>query len=230
MRAQRVAALIPAFNVSEGLSSLIARIQPYVERVIVVDDGSTDDTGETSRRAGAFVIRHSENRGKGTALRTGFEYFIREGYDGCIILDGDGQHDPKDIPIFLREAARSDAGVIIGNRMSQNVSMPVIRRWTNQFMSFILSHRLGVFIPDTQCGFRYIRADVLRVIQIESTRFAIDSEILIEARRHGFKIASVPIQTIYQNQKSNIQPIRDTYFFLRLLFKKPSKKEKGKNG
>ena len=217
---KKIAALVPALNESKNLASLIPAIQKWVRDVIVIDDGSTDDTAEVARRAGASVLHHPNNRGKGASLRTGFHYVLDKGYEGCLILDGDGQHSPEDIPAFLEHTSDPTVGVLIGNRMEETLTMPRLRRWTNAFMSFLLSCFLHENIPDTQCGFRYIRTEVLRVSHLKTSRYAIDSEILIEARSHGFRILSVPVRTIYRNQKSGIRPLRDTYFFLKLLFEK----------
>ncbi len=217
---QKVVALIPAFNEGKNLTLLIPEIQRWVKDVIVVDDGSTDDTAEVARKNGALLLHHPKNRGKGAALRTGFHYLLAKGYEGCVILDGDGQHSPQDIPSFLKSGSDPKVGVVLGNRMQETSTMPALRRFTNTFMSSLLSKFLKEEMPDTQCGFRYIRADLLRNLDLHASRYDIDSEILIEAKRHGFRIASVPVQTIYRSEKSGIHPLRDTYFFLRLLFKK----------
>ena len=216
----KVVALIPAYNESKNLSSLIPAVQKWIRDVVVIDDGSTDPTAEVARSAGASVLHHPENRGKGAALQTGFRYLSDKGYEGCLILDGDGQHSPEDIPVFLESRADPRIGVVIGNRMQETSTMPRLRRWTNAFMSFVLSRFLREEIPDTQCGFRYIRAELLRLSDLNASRYAIDSEILIEAKRHGFRIKSVPVRTIYRDQKSGIRPLRDTYFFLKLLLEK----------
>ena len=220
MNHRKIAVLIPALNEAKNLGSLISEIQKQTPDVIVVDDGSTDGTAEVSKGAGAHLLRHPTNFGKGMALRTGFQYLLEKGYEGCLILDGDGQHSPQDIPSFLRESLVPEVGVVIGNRMQETATMPLIRIWTNRLMSLIVSKLLKEDIPDSQCGFRYIRSEVLRVSDLSASRYDIDSEILIEAKRHGFRIVSVPIQTIYRDQKSGIRPLRDTYFFLKLLLQK----------
>lgn len=220
MNPKRIAALIPALNEGEHLKELIPQVKKYIPDVIVVDDGSSDNTSEVAIQAGAHLLRHPKNRGKGEALRTGFHYLLGHGFEGCLILDGDGQHHPEDIPSFLSFVDHPEVGVVVGDRMGEPLPMPFVRRWTNRLMSFILSKLLGEKIPDTQCGFRYFQVELLRRADFMSSRYAIESELLIEAKRHGFKIRSVPVRTIYKDQKSGIRPIRDTYYFLRLLFRK----------
>ena len=213
----KIVALIPALNEAKTLGSLILEIQRWLPDVIVVDDGSTDQTSEISIESGAHVISHSKNCGKGMALRSGFLYLLEKGYGGCVVIDGDGQHSPQDLPVFLNAAKDPQVGVIVGNRMGETSSMPFIRRLTNRLMSFILSRLLQEEIPDTQCGFKFIRSDLLRVLDLKASKYEIESEMLIEAKRHGFRIVSVPVRTIYRDWKSSIQPLRDTYLFLKLL-------------
>jgi len=217
MNGPKIVALIPAFNEAKTLGSLIPEIQRWLPDVIVVDDGSTDQTSEIAKKNGAHVIAHPKNFGKGMALRSGFRTLLEKGYDGCVIVDGDGQHSPQDLPSFLNAAKDPQVGVIVGNRMRETSSMPFIRRLTNRFMSFVLSRLLQSDIPDTQCGFKFIRSDLLRVLELKASKYEIESEVLIEAKRHGFRIVSVPIRTIYKDEKSSIQPLRDTCLFLRLL-------------
>jgi len=216
----QIIVLIPAYNEEKHLRKLLTEIQEHITDIVVINDGSHDRTCEIAEQSGVHLLQHPKNLGKGVALRTGFQYILEKEYDGCVVLDGDAQHSPQDLPTFLKVAQDPRVGVVIGNRMDDATSMPLIRRWTNWIMSSILSKCIGQSVPDTQCGYRYIRSDVLKVIDLSSKRYAIDSEILIEANRHGFQITSVPIRTIYRNQKSGIQPFRDTYYFFKLLFEK----------
>ena len=156
----RIIALIPAFNEAKRIGPLVEQVRPYVQEVVVVDDGSSDGTSALAKAAGATVLRHPQNHGKGKALQSGFHYVLQRQAEGYLILDGDGQHSPQDIPTFLK-AASEGAGVVIGNRMDQTEGMPLIRQWTNRFMSYLLSRLLEQEIPDSQCGYRFIRSEVL---------------------------------------------------------------------
>jgi glycosyltransferase involved in cell wall biosynthesis len=187
--------------------------------VVVVDDGSTDGTSEAARAAGAHVLTHEVNLGKGAALRTGFEYAVEKGYDAVITMDGDGQHDPKAIPDFLEALQKCDADVIVGTRMHAVGDMPKLRIWTNRTTSRVVSFLAGQKIPDSQSGFRLIKVRVLRDIvkSFVTSRYDTESELLIRAARRGYKSASVGIRSIYRGTVSHINPVVDTLRFLRLV-------------
>ncbi len=212
--------LIPAFNEEKAIVEIIRYIRTYGLDVIVIDDGSTDNTAEEARKINAVVFSHERNRGKGQALRTGFEHVIRNGYDGVILMDADGQHSPWGVKDFLEHAAGSKADIIIGNRMGHPEGMPLTRRWTNIFTSFVISKLARQRIPDSQCGFRLIRSGVLKKISLSTFKYDTDSEMLIEAARKGFRIESIPILSIYAGQESQINPLIDTFRFFGLIFRK----------
>jgi dolichol-phosphate mannosyltransferase len=211
--------LIPSYNESRTIGNLIKEIKAMNLDVVVVDDGSLDGTPVIARQAGAQVILHGRNMGKGISLRDGFEYALKKGYEVVITMDGDGQHDPKSLYSFLEKAGSSKAGIIIGNRMKDPTNMPFIRRLTNKFMSWILSRMSGQHIPDSQCGFRLINRGVLEKIVLSASKYEIESEILLRAAKEGFVIESIPIRTIYEGQQSSINPFFDTLRFIRLVLK-----------
>ena len=136
-----------------------------------------------------------------------------------LFLDADGQHDPAEIPAFIETINRSNADLVIGNRMLNLESMPLIRRWTNQFMSWQIGRICKLPIPDSQCGFRLARKELLPVLMAPSNRFEFESESIILAARQGFRLGFVPIRTIYTGQHSKIRPFRDTVRYLRLIRK-----------
>ncbi len=215
----RICVVVPAFNESETVGKLTGKLLPYVEEVIVVDDGSTDHTSRKAEEAGATVLRHFRNRGKGAALRTGFNHAVKAGYDGVITIDADGQHDYREIPLFINEARKCGADIILGTRMGSVSRMPLIRLLTNIVTSFIVSILSHQRISDSQTGFRLIKREVLEKVNLKTRNYEAESEILIKAGRQGFKITEIPIKTIYGKQSSNINAFTDTLRFIRLVLK-----------
>ena len=215
--AGRYCVVIPAFQAAKTIEPLVRDIKRQGLAVIVVDDGSTDRTAEAAAAHGALVISHLRNHGKGQALRTGFAYALRERYDGVVTMDSDGQHDPTEIPRLIQTGERQHAGIVLGNRMSRNDVMPRVRRLTNQIMSRIISALARQSIPDSQCGFRVIRKEVLEDVPLRTTRFEIETELLLRATARRWKIVSVPIQSIYREHESHIRPVRDTMRFIALV-------------
>jgi len=207
--------LIPVYNEAGHLKQLIRDVRSVIPEVIVVDDGSCDGSEQIAQQYGARVIRHEKNLGKGAALRTGFDTVLDGEWEAVITMDGDGQHDYQDIPAFVRAAAQAD--MVIGNRMANPENMPLVRFLTNKSMSLLISSLTGQNIPDTQCGFRLIRREVLKNLDFATSNFESESEILIEASRKRYRIVSVPIKTIYREEKSKIRPVRDTLRFLKLI-------------
>lgn len=212
--------LIPAFNEAARVGDVITKTRAVVPQVVVVDDGSADATSEVARAAGAIVLRHEQNRGKGAAIATALDYFARSNAEFAVLLDADGQHDPAEIPQFLEEADRTGAGIVVGTRMRETRHMPLVRRLTNEFTSWITSKLARQRIPDSQCGYRLLRRDVLKDLRFSTARFETETEMLIQAGRAGHKIASVPVRTIYEEGRvSRIHPLRDTVRFFSLVGK-----------
>lgn len=209
--------LIPAYNEGKRIADVVRDVLSVCPNVVVVDDGSPDDTAEQARSAGATeVLVQNPNQGKGAALNRGFEHARKKGYEFVVTIDGDGQHAADDIPAFI-DAYGEGVRVIIGNRMSDTATMPLVRRWTNRFMSRLISRKMGQFVPDTQNGFRLYKTEVIPQIKTESQRFAAESEILLELAAEGVKMGSVPVKVIYRDEKSKINPFRDTYRFFKML-------------
>jgi len=215
--------LIPAYNESKQIGPLLERLTALGLKALVIDDGSTDGTGSVAESKGATVITHASNMGKGASLKTGFEHILRSGggAEQIIVMDADGQHAPEEISKFLDAATIQKDVLVIGNRMGNPEMMPLDRKLTNRFMSFIVSSICGQRIPDTQCGFRLLKKDLLKSITIEFSRFEVESELLIKAARAGKKIVSVPIQALYGKEKSQIKAFPDTIRFITFLFRLP---------
>lgn len=214
-----VCILIPAYNESKTITQLVTGVKDMGLHVVVVDDGSVDNTALLASEAGAIVLSNKRNQGKGATLQKGFQYVVDKKYDGVICMDGDGQHAIADLDNFLNSPNLQKNTVINGNRMTNSKDMPFVRLYTNRFMSFLISSVCGQKVPDTQCGFRYIGRDILQSIQLTSGCYEIESEILIKSSKKGFSIHSVPIQTIYQGEASHIRPVRDTVRFFAYLLK-----------
>lgn len=216
-REPRGCVVVPAYREAGRIGAVVRAIRTYLADVIVVDDGSPDDTGREAEAAGAVVIRHTVNQGKGAALATAFREAGRRGFDFVITLDGDGQHAPGDIPGFVREYRASGTPVLVGNRMGDVRSMPLVRWLTNRFMSWLLSREMGQRVPDTQCGYRLYQLAAISGATIQSARFAAESEILMDLSHKGMVIGSVPVVTLYGTEKSKIHPLRDTVRFFSML-------------
>lgn len=215
-----VIALIPAYNEAERIGRVIQQARAHVTEVVAIDDGSADQTSTVAREAGATVLRHEQNKGKGATILTGLDYFRRSVAEYAILLDADGQHDPAEIPKFVEEARRTGAGIVCGTRMEDTKEMPVVRKWTNRFTSWLTGKLARQPVPDSQCGYRLVARAVLPDLKLSTVRFETETEMLIQAGRAGHKIVSVPIRTIYvAGRNSHIQPCRDTVRFFRLVRK-----------
>lgn len=220
--------IIPTYNESKAIGGVVGGLKKQGMDVLVVDDGSVDGTGRIAKEKGAALITSAKNRGKGASLKDGIDHILKNDYAAAIMMDGDGQHNPLDVPRFINTAEETGADVIVGNRMGDTRSMPALRRMTNGFMSRLISGFTGQSIPDSQCGFRLIKRNALEKVRIISRKYEIESEILIKAAKSRFKIISIPIKAIYQGESSKINPIIDTLRFIRMLisiaFQKDAKK------
>ena len=214
-----ISVLIPSYNEARTIGKIIRQIKAQGLGVYVVDDGSSDNTAAIAEGEGAIVLRHKKNMGKGASLREGFRRILEKPFAAVIVMDGDDQHEASSIPAFIKEAEESGADIIIGNRMLDTGSMPYTRKKTNYFMSYLISRMCGQAIPDTQCGYRLIKRKVLEEVTLDSSNFETESELIIKAARKGFKISSVPIKAVYQDEKSRINPILDTLRFMAFLVK-----------
>ena len=175
--------------------------------VVVVDDGSTDDTATQAEAAGATVIRQVPNQGKGAALRAGFRHALDRGADAVVTLDADGQHDPDEIPAFLAAFERDRPELVIGRRdFSQ---MPPVRRLSNTLGGWVFSAAVGRGVPDNQSGYRLIGRRLMRaLLDSDESGFEFEVEMIARCIALGLPIAWVPIRTIYAGEPSHIRPWR----------------------
>jgi glycosyltransferase involved in cell wall biosynthesis len=217
--ADTVCAIIPAHEEERFIAEVVCAVRAHVDKVIVVDDHSQDNTGLAAATAGASVIRHPQRLGKGAAIKTGLRRAAAENYDYFLFLDGDGQHDPSEIPSFVDKVSRSKTDLVVGNRMNNPATMPWVRRLTNRFMSWQIGNLCRHKLPDSQCGYRMASRRLLSVLLQSSDGFAFETECLLLAARNGYSIDFVPIRTIYRAEQSKIRPARDTFGYFQVLSK-----------
>ncbi len=186
--------VIPAYNEGERIGKVIKEVKRYCERVAVVDDGSKDDTAEIAEGMGAVVLRHMINLGKGAALKTGCDFAAENGAEKIIVIDADGQHEPKEIPNFLK--ALDDADIVFSYRRIGG-QMPFVLRIGNRFINLLAYMLYGVKLGDTQCGYRAFNADAYRQIRWNASDYSMESEMIANMRKSRLKYKQIPIQTIY---------------------------------
>jgi glycosyltransferase involved in cell wall biosynthesis len=207
--------LIPAWNEAARIAPVVAGTLGHLP-VLVVDDGSADDTAAVAEAAGATVVRHPQNRGKGVALMTGFGWAVERGYEAVLTVDADGQHDPVDIPKFVSALEAGAGELIIGKR--DFGQMPFPRFFTNPFGSWLLSQAVGVTIHDNQSGYRLYTRRVIEVLEPTRTGLEFEVEVIVQALAQGMPIGWVDIRTIYGIDKvSNFHPIKDTLRFFEMV-------------
>jgi len=207
----RVAVVIPAFQATATIGDVVTRTRATLPdaQVIVVDDGSTDGTGEEGRGKGASVLTHPRNRGKGVALRTGIARACADGADMIVTLDGDGQHPPEEIPRLLAPLAEGRADLVLGARRRDGV-MPLSRRFTNWLSATLASRIAGQRLHDAQTGFRAFTRTVVEHIKPAGDRYEYEANFLLDALRAGYRVASVEVPTIY-GPRSHFRSWTDTW-------------------
>jgi glycosyltransferase involved in cell wall biosynthesis len=213
----KVFVVIPTYNEVSSIGFIVRELRARGFRVVVVDDGSRDRTIIDANRFGAELVMHSKNIGKGRCIKEGLKYSLENGCDIVITMDGDGQHDLAEIDKFIEQYKKTGADIVLGNRMHNPKEMPFIRRCTNIFMSFVISFILGERIEDSQCGYRLLSKRAIEKLSLRSTKYEVESEILLEAKRHNLGISSVEINSIYQGENSQINPFFDTIRFIKFI-------------
>ena len=205
-----VHAVVPALNEEETVAEVVKRLAPVVDGTTVVDDGSTDRTGEVARAAGAAVIRHVQKSGKGAAIRTALAAILPTACTHVLLIDAGLQHRPDEAQRLIDVARATDATLVIGERQFVRDGMPASRYHTNRIGSRALSSFVGVPVADTQCGFRLFKADALRGLKLTARGYEIETEMLVKIRRRGGTVASAPVSAVYNGRPSRLRPIRDT--------------------
>lgn len=206
-----VAAIIPVLNGAKTITTVVRDTLAQLQHVLVVDDGSVDGTGSLAEDAGATVVRHERNRGKGAALKTGFSWAVERGFDGVITLDADGQHLAREIPKFLRCRAETGADLIIGGRSHLFEHMLPRRRLANRFSAWTIARASGASITDSQSGFRFYSEKAM-ALPLRSDGFDMESEVIVRAGRAGLRLITIPIDLGFVNgvATSHYKPVKDT--------------------
>ena len=228
----KISIVIPAYNAAPYISSVIDRIPDdlwsHIVNIWIINDGSTDGTGSAAETHGARVVSHRARKGKGAALRTGFEILLGDDspfgkLDGILTMDADGQHDPDDIPNLVSAFEEGRGDLIIGSRMGQRENIPAYRLWPNLVGNFFLSRASGRGVEDSQSGMRIYSRTLLSTIHLSASRFDLEAEAIIRSGKAGFQFGFVPIRAIYtEDHTSNFRPVRDTFLisviYLRSIF------------
>ena len=223
MTSLRTTAVIPAYNCEKTIALVVKGVQPQGLDVVVIDDGSTDATCDAAEAAGARVVRHPANRGKGHALVTGFKHVLSNGGGAVLTLDADGQHDPEDLPRLLEHLSTAD--LIIGRRQLDLELMPRASFVGNCISTFFISLFCGKHFPDTQCGYRIYSDRMLRALPLRGGRFETETELLMRASLLGLTIKWVRVETLYDNgitpHRTNFHNLYDTLRVIRVVLRSP---------
>lgn len=204
---QEVVAAIPCFNEERFIGSVVVKTRKYVDRVIVVDDGSTDATAEVAEAAGAQVIRHKKNQGKGMAIRSAFEWAKGSGCKALVLLDGDGQHEPADIPTLLSPVLAGEADMVVGSRfLAASDNIPRYRRIGQHLLTLVTNLGSRVRLTDSQSGFRAFSCKAINDMSFAEGGLSVESEMQFSISRSGLRVAEVPIEVSYVD-KAKRSPI-----------------------
>ena len=205
--------IIPAYNAASTLPAVAVEVLTCGAPLLVVDDGSSDGTARSVEGLPLNLIRHDRNRGKGASLRSGFDWMFLHGFTGAVTLDADGQHDPSAIQLLLAAARQDDLDILIASRAVQFHQMGGLRSWWNRFGVWCMKKKTGFDITDSQSGFRYYSARLLRSLEMDAVGYHLEMEILMKAWRGGFRIASLPVAARVADGRgtSHFRPVRDTW-------------------
>ena len=210
-----IVALIPAYNAEPFVAGVVRQAMTHVP-VIAVNDGSRDGTLAQLQSTGASIIDQQPNQGKGAALQRGFRVALESGADAVITLDADGQHDPNEIPLFVKKFAETRADLIIGERDFSR--MPLVRRVSNTVGRRSFSWAVGRHVADNQSGYRLLSRRLMEAVLASGERgFEFEMDMIVISIKRGWRIEGVPIRTIYGEEKSNIKPLAHVKHFFRMV-------------
>ena len=205
--------IIPAYNAAVNIFEVATEALLSGAPVLVVDDGSTDTTAGEVERLPVNLIRHDRNRGKGAALRTGFQWALSHGFSGVVTLDADGQHDASAIPLLASSACQDGTDILIASRAVQFGQMAGLRKVWNRFGVWCMRKRTGFDITDSQSGFRYYSSLLLRSVTLVADGYHLEMEILMKGWRGGFRLGSLPVAARVADGRatSHFRPVTDTW-------------------
>jgi glycosyltransferase involved in cell wall biosynthesis len=218
----RILVIIPALNAESTLGNLIQKIRshliapPYACDILVVDDGSSDKTVTIASENKTTSVSHKTNLGKGEALKTGFQFAVTHEYDTMVTIDADLQHDPAILADMLNFYLDGSYDMVVGSRSFDIKKMPFLRILSNRITSGLMSFRTGLPIPDSQSGYRIIRTEAVKDLKLKTSRYELESEMLIKMAQKKVRMGLFPITTIYGSEKSHIRHFRDTLRFIKM--------------
>lgn len=204
-----ILACIPAFNEEKVIKKVVKETLKFVDKVVVCDDGSSDITSQKAKESGAEVIKHSENKGKGAALRSLFDYASKSNFDVIVTIDGDGQFIPSEIKKITAPIIEKKSDIVIGYRFDSDEQMPKYRKFGNKVLDKMTNLAVDLPFRDTQSGFRAYSIEAIRKIKFSTNGFGADSEILMDVAQKGFDISEIKVSVIYNtgNKTSTKGPI-----------------------
>jgi glycosyltransferase involved in cell wall biosynthesis len=208
-------AVIPAYNEEKTIQEVVQRTLPFVQQVIVVDDGSRDHTFERAKAMGVIVLRHDINMGKGAALKTGCDYAVRKGAEQLVVLDADGQHDPEEIPQFIEALSHYD--IVFGARQF-STEMPGVLKMGNRGLNLLVRALYHIKLQDTQSGFRAFTAETYQKIRWQATDYCMESEMIANAGKQRIRYIELPIKTTYLDRYKGTTVLDGLKIGLNLVF------------
>lgn len=208
--------VIPAFNEEKHIVKVIKDVKKYLPNIIVVDDGSSDNTYDIAQKLEVIAVKHLVNIGKGAALKTGCQIAIEKGAKKIIFMDADNQHDYRDLPKFLEMLEKNPNCLIIGRR-GFNIKMPLIRVLGNKLASYFMHSFYKIQISDILCGFRALTDKTYKILNWNSTRYSVETEMIVRAARKKIKIIEIPIKSLYLDNYKGVTLTDAILTFLNLL-------------
>jgi len=205
--------IIPAYNADQSITAVVVELLQFNIPLLVVDDGSTDGTATCVERLPANLLRHRSNLGKGAALKSGFAWALQHGFARVVTIDADGQHDMSAVPLLIAAASEQGCDILLASRHAQFEQMGGLRRWWNRFGAWCMRKLTGFDISDSQSGFRYYSARLLRGVSLVANGYHLEMEVLLKAWRGGYLVGSVPVAARVADGRatSHYRAVRDTW-------------------